>query len=185
MRAQGGAEIEMSALFADVRGSTPLAEKLGPTRMREIIDRFYTAGVEVLCHGGAMVDRFMGDQIVGYFVPLYASAHARSAIETGLSLLKATGSVAGQEPWIPIGIGVHTGTAFVGTVGRANGLLELTAIGENINVAARLASVAAAGELMCSEAAYVASGLDHPAESRELTLKGVSGNVSVRVLHGN
>jgi adenylate cyclase len=182
MRAQGGAEIEMSALFADVRGSTPLAEQLGPTRMREIIDRFYTAGVEVLCRGGAMVDRFMGDQIVGYFVPLYATAHARSAIETGLALLKATGSIAGQEPWIPIGVGVHTGRAFVGTVGRANGLLELTAIGENINVAARLASVAAAGELVCSEAAYVASGIDHPAERRELTLKGVSGNVSVQVL---
>jgi len=182
MRAQGGAEIEMSALFADVRGSTPLAEKLGPTRMREIIDRFYTAGVEVLCRGGAMVDRFMGDQIVGYFVPLYASAHARSAIETGLALLKATGSISGQEPWIPIGVGVHTGRAFVGTVGRANGLLELTAIGENINVAARLASVAAAGELVCSEVAYAASGIDHPTERRELELKGVSGNVSVRLL---
>jgi adenylate cyclase len=185
MRAQGGAEIEMSALFADVRGSTPLAEQLGPTRMREVIDRFYTEGVDVLCHGGAMVDRFMGDQIVGYFVPLYAPLHPRSAIETGLALLKATGNGSGQEPWIPIGVGVHTGEAFVGTVGRASGLLELTAIGENINVAARLASVAAAGELVCSEAAYVASGIDHPAERRELTLKGVSANVSVRVLRSN
>ena len=185
IKAEGGAEIAMSALFADVRGSVPLAEQLGPTRMREIVDRFYTAGVDVLCQGGAMVDRFMGDQIVGYFVPLYATAHARSAIETGLALLKETGSGPGKEPWIPIGVGVHTGTAFVGTVGRANGLLELTAIGENINVAARLGSVAAAGELVCSEAAYLASGVDYPAERRELTLKGVSENVSVRVLRSD
>jgi class 3 adenylate cyclase len=64
-------------------------------------------------------------------------------------------------------------------------LLELTAIGENINVAARLASVAAPGELLCSETAYVASGIDHPAERRDLTLKGVSANVSVRVLRSN
>ena len=182
IRAQGGAEIEMSALFADVRGSTPLAEQLGPTGTHKLIDRFYTAGVDVLCQGGAMVDRFMGDQIVGYFVPLYAPAHPRSAIETGLALLEATGHVAGHEPWIPIGVGVHTGKAFVGTVGRAGGLLELTAIGENVNVAARLASVAAAGELVCTEAAYAASGLAHPAERREMVLKGVSEPVSVRVL---
>jgi adenylate cyclase len=182
MQAEGGAEIEMTALFADVRGSTPLTEQLGPTHMRRIIDRFYTAGVDVLCHGGAMIDRFMGDQIVGYFVPLYAPAHSRSAIETGLELLRATGNVAGKEPWIPIGVGVHTGTAFVGTVGRAGGLLELTAIGESINVAARLASVAAAGELVCSESAYVASGVAHHAEPRELVLKGVSERVPVRIL---
>jgi class 3 adenylate cyclase len=77
---------------------------------------------------------------------------------------------------------VHTGEAFVGTVGRAGGLIELTAIGESINVAARLASVAAAGELVCSEAAYVASGLTHPGERREVVLKGVSAAVPVRVL---
>ena len=182
IKAEGGAEIEMSALFADVRGSTTLAEQLGPTRMREIIDRFYTAGVDVLCGGGAMVDRFMGDQIVGYFVPLYASMHARSAIETGLALLKTTGSLPGKTPWIPIGVGVHTGEAFVGTVGRAGGLLELTAIGESINVAARLASIAAAGELVCSEAAYVAAGVTHAAERREVVLKGVTVPISVRVL---
>src|ERR1700682_2202455 len=87
-------------------GSTPLAEQLGPTRMREIIDRFYTEGVDVLCHGGAMVDRFMGDQIVGYFVPLYAPVHPRSRSRRGLALLKATGNGSGQEPWIPIGVGV-------------------------------------------------------------------------------
>jgi adenylate cyclase len=146
MRGKGGAEIEMSALFADVRGPTPRAEQLGPTSTHEIIDRFYTAGIEFLCQGGALVDRFMGDQIVGYFVPLYAPAHPRKAIETGLASLRATGNRAGQEPWTPIGVGVNTGKAFVGTVGRASGLLELTAIGENVNVAARLASVAAAGE---------------------------------------
>jgi class 3 adenylate cyclase len=106
----------------------------------------------------------------------------RSAIETGLALLRATGNLAGQQSWIPIGVGVHSGEAFIGTVGRAGGLIELTAIGESINVAARLASVAAAGELVCSEAAYVASGLTHPGERREVVLKGVSAAVPVRVL---
>lgn len=185
IRSKGGAEIEMSALFADVRGSTPLAERLGPSGTYNVIDRFYTAGVDVLVHGGAMVDRFMGDQIVGYFVPLYAPDHARMAIETGVKLLRITGNGAGREPWIPIGVGVHTGRAFVGTVGRPGGLLELTALGENVNIAARLASVAGAGELLCSQASYAASGLELPAERRDMELKGVSEPVAVRVLRLN
>lgn len=180
--AKGGAEVAMSALFADVRGSMPLAERLGPTATHTIIDRFYSEGVDVLIHGGAMVDRFMGDQIVGYFVPLYASQHARSAIETGLALLNETGHGAGGTPWVPIGVGVHTGNAYVGTVGRPGGLVELTAIGEDVNVAARLASVAAAGELVCSETAFIASGLADTGERREIELKGVSHPVAVRVL---
>jgi adenylate cyclase len=184
-KAQGGAEIPLSALFADVRGSMPLAEQLGPTATHQIIDRFYSAGVDVLSRGGAMIDRFMGDQIVGYFVPLYAPAHARSAIETGLALLRATGNVAGREPWIPIGVGVHTGEAFVGTVGRASGLLELTAIGEDVNVAARLASVAQAGELVYSEDAHAAAAADYPGERRVVDLKGVSAPVAVRVMRAS
>jgi len=52
----------MSALFADVRGSRPLAERLGPSRTHSVIDRFYTEGVDPLVHGGAMGHRFMGDQ---------------------------------------------------------------------------------------------------------------------------
>jgi adenylate cyclase len=182
MAARGGAEIEISMLFADVRGSTPLAEQLGPKKTHEIIDRFYRVGVDILCQQGAMVDRFMGDQIVGYFAPLYAPEHAHSAIATGLDLLQATGNIPGQEPWIPIGVGVHTGTAYVGTVGRPGGMTELTAIGENVNLAARLASIAAPGELVTTETAYARSGLTHPSEAREVTLKGVSATVAVRVM---
>jgi adenylate cyclase len=185
VQGQGGAEVEMSALFADVRGSVPLAEQLGPAGTHRIIDRFYSSGIDVLAKGGAMIDRFMGDQIVGYFVPLYAPAHARIAIETGLALLRATGHGAGELPWIPIGVGVHTGEAFIGTVGRGSGLVELTAIGEDVNVAARLASVAGPGELICSEAACAAAGMDRATESREVPLKGVSQPVRVRVMRAD
>ena len=80
---------------------------------------------------------------------------------------------------------MHTGEAYIGTVGRGSGLVELTAIGEDVNVAARLASVAAAGELVTSEAAYAAAGIDRPAESREVTLKGVSQPVRVRVMRAD
>jgi adenylate cyclase len=181
---KGGAEVGMSALFADVRGSTPMAERLGATGTHAVMDRCYGTAIEVLIRGGALIDRFMGNQVVGYFVPGFAGGdHARHAIETGLELLRATGHLAGAEPWVPVGAGVHTGTAFIRTVGRAEGQLEVTALGEDVNIAARLASVAGTGELVCSEAADQTAALDLPGELRELTHKGVSAPVQVRTLH--
>jgi adenylate cyclase len=183
LKRKGGAEVEMSALFADVRGSTPLAESLGPNEMHALMDRFYSIGVEVLIQGGAIVDRFMGDQVCGFFVPALAGQdHARRAIQTGLQLLRATGNVAGQKALVPVGAGVQSGKAFIGTVGRRELVLELAATGEDVNVAARFASVAEAGELVCSEDAFQASHLDLAAEQRDLNLKGVSATIRARVL---
>jgi len=183
---KGGADVPITSLFADVRGSTPLGEQLGPKGMHDLIDRFYASGIDVLIGGGAIVDRFMGDQVVGYFVPgLAGPEHPRRAIETGLALLRATGNVGSAEPWIPIGVGIHSGTAYVGTVGRTDTLLELTAQGEDVVIAARLAALAAAGEVLATEAAYAAAGLDLPGERRELRLKGVSEPVAVRALRAS
>jgi len=180
-KSKGGAEIALSMLFADVRGSTPMSERLGATKFAEVMDRFYATGVEVLIRHDALIERFMGDQVVGYFVPGFAGpAHARAAVDAGLDLLGATGHAPGQEAWVPVGVGVHTGVAFVGTVGTE--VLELTALGEAVTLAARLASVAADGELLVSEAAYAAAELRAPAESRQLELKGMTAPVSVRVL---
>ena len=180
---RGGAEVELTSLFADVRGSTPLAEQLGPTGTHTLMDRFYSEGTEILMRSGALIERFMGDQIVGYFVPGYAGpSHARVAVDAALKLLRATGNAAGVARWVPIGVGVHTGNAFVGTVGRADGMVDLTAIGEDVNVAARLASAAGPGEIVLSERTYLAAGPGPDGQRRELTLKGVSGVVHVRVL---
>ncbi len=183
MQNKGGAKVELTALFADVRGSTPMAERLGAAGIHDVMDRFYSEGVDALVRGGALVERFMGDQIVGYFVPGYAGRdHAKRALETALEVLRITGNVGERTAWLPVGVGVHTGTAFVGTVGRPGGLLEMTALGEDMNVAARLASEAAAGEAVCSEVAFRSAGLDLVSEQRVLILKGVSEPVSVRVV---
>lgn len=89
---RGGAEVELTSLFADVRGSTPLAEQLGPTGTHTLMDRFYTEGTEILMRSGALIERFMGDQIVGYFVPGYAGAsHARVAVDAALKLFAGDG----------------------------------------------------------------------------------------------
>jgi adenylate cyclase len=182
IRNKAGAEIPLSFLFADVRGSTPLGEKLGPRALHDLMNRFYETGVDALIAHGALIDRFMGDQVVGYFVPGFAGPHhARQAVLCGLAILQATGH-GEQWPWVPVGAGVHTGDAFVGSVGKGQDLAELTAIGDAVNVAARLASVAGVGELVVSEEAFAAAGLDGDHERRELNLKGVTEPVKVRVL---
>jgi class 3 adenylate cyclase len=101
-------------------------------------------------------------------------------------ILQATGHGAPEGPWIPIGAGVHTGTAFVGAVGSSDGTFDITVLGDAANTAARLSSNAAQGEIVISSAAGEAAGPDFPAldnlEVRELELKGKREPVSVRVL---
>jgi adenylate cyclase len=169
----GGAEIDASFLFADVRGSTTLAEQVSPTEFRRQLDRFYETASRVLVDHDGIVDKFVGDEVVGMFIPaLTHDAHAARAIDAALSLLAATGHGSADGPWLPIGIGVHTGIAFVGTVGPAP-VTEMTALGDVVNTAARLASAAGAGEVLMTAVAASAAGFDTVGQERRLlALKG-------------
>jgi adenylate cyclase len=181
---RGGIELECSFLFADVRGSTPLGERLGPTAVRALMDRFYDAAVRVLIEHDAIVDKFVGDEVIGIFIPgLAGERHAAAAVAAARALMAATGN-ATDAPWVPIGAGVNTGVAFVGTIGDAPHI-ELTALGDPVNVAARLASAAAAGEILVTIATARAAELNEAGlERRSLELKGKSEPVSVLVLTG-
>ncbi|MCV0402847.1 MAG: adenylate/guanylate cyclase domain-containing protein [Chloroflexi bacterium] len=176
-----GAEIECSLLFADVRGSTAMAEKLRPSEFRAQMDRFFSVAAARLIDHEAIIDKFVGDEVVAIFVPgLTGGKHAAKAIAAGRSLLRAT-AADGESP-MPIGIGVNTGVAYVGAVGSGENV-TLSAMGDAVNVAARLASTAGAGELLVSAASAVAGALDEGgAEQRRLELKGKSEPVEVVVL---
>lgn len=170
----GGAEINMTMLFADVRGSTALAERRSPSEFRELINQFYHQASDVLLAADAIIDRLIGDEVVGIFVPGMAGPdHTARAIQAALDILRVTGHTDPQGPWIPVGSGVHTGVSYVGTVGSEGGAIDLTALGDVPNVAARLASRAARGQLIVSEEARRQAGID-PTNlvRRSLTLKG-------------
>jgi adenylate cyclase len=178
----GGAEIECTMLFADVRGSTALAERLPPRDFNRLMGRFYDTGAQVLVEHDAFVDKFVGDEIIGIFVPsLATAAHARRGVDAALALLRATGHGSAEGPWVPIGIGVNTGSAYVGSIGEGNDR-ELTAMGDMVNVTARLSSVAAAGELLVTAAGAAAAGLAPELERRSLDLKGKTEAVEVVAL---
>jgi adenylate cyclase len=179
---RGGAEVECSVVFADVRGSTAMAESMRPSAVHALMDRFFTVAAQVLVDHDAIVDRFVGDQAIGIFVPaLTQERHAERAIEAARALLTATGH-RDRAPWIPIGAGVHTGVAFVGCVG-SDSHIDLTALGDMVNTAARLASTAATGEVLATldaarKANLDATGLEH----RDLALRGKDAPTSVIVL---
>ena len=168
----GGAEVEGSMLFADIRGSTALAEKMTPTEFRSLLDRFYTTASQLVFAHDGMLDKFVGDELVAIFPPmLSAERHTERAVETALDLLRATGHADPGGPWVPLGAGVHTGRAWFGAVGEG-GHVELTTVGDPINVTARLASLAEAGEIIVSAEAADKAGLDPALPRRTLQLKG-------------
>jgi adenylate cyclase len=183
----GGAEVSLTMLFADVRGSTTLAEQMSAREFSQLINRFYTVATHVLIQTDAMVDRLMGDEAIGLYIPGFAGPeHPRKAIEAAQDLLRLTGHRDSKGPWLPVGIGVHTGTAYVGVVGTEDSTADFTALGDNVNITARLASQAAPGEILISEATYSAAHLNFEhLEHRQMELKGKSERIGVHVLHVN
>jgi adenylate cyclase len=182
---KGGAEIVMTMLFADVRGSTTLAEQMSASEFTRLMNRFYTVANQVLTRTDAFVDKLVGDEIIGHYIPGFCGGdHANLAIEAAQELLHVTGHGTADGPWLPIGVGVHTGLVYFGVVGDAAGYVDFTAMGDNVNVTARLTARANAGEALISDAAYATAGLeDDIPERRALELKGKSEVVCVRVLH--
>ena len=183
-RHQGGTELELSLLFADVRGSTSLAEGMSPTAFSSLIDRFYQVTTSILFRRYAFIEKLIGDEVTGFFVPGFAGPnHARVAIEAGREILEATGHGRPGGPWIPIGVGVHTGLAFVGAIGAGAGTTDIAVLGDNVNTAARLASQAGIGELLVSRDAIHASGIEFPSlEIRHLELKGRAEPIEAGVI---
>jgi adenylate cyclase len=179
-----GAEVELTMIFADVRDSTPLAESKGPSEFKEIIGRFYKETSKVLIERNAMVNRLMGDEVIALFVPRFVGKnHAQVALDAAKDLLRVTGHGGGNDPWVPVGIGIHTGTAYVGAVGAADAVSEIAVLGSAANMCARLSSKAASGEILISADSVKSGNLDvEGLESSSLELKGVSQPVLVRVM---
>jgi adenylate cyclase len=181
---QGGAEVELSLLFADVRGSTTLAESMSPSAFSTLINRFYDVAARIMVNTDALIDKIIGDQVAGMYVPSLAGKdHARKAVAAAQQLLHDTGHHSVDGPWVPIGIGVYTGVAFVGSVGQGSGLSDITVLGDAPNTAARLASNAKQGEVLISDSTYRELDINlGNLEKRSLELKGKNQPVTVHVL---
>lgn len=182
----GGAEVELTMLFVDVRGSTTIAENMNTLEFSRLMNRFYEAAIKVLVRADAFIDKLVGDEVTALFIPGYAGKdHAHKAVEAGKALLQVTGHGSSRGPWVPVGVGIHTGTAWVGSiVGASGAAADFTALGDNVNIAARLASNAGPGEVLISESTYKNAQVNNASlEKRTLELKGKSEKFVVRVMN--
>ena len=185
-KAAGGAEVELSLLFADIRGSTAIAETMSAAEYRAILDHFYAAASVAVDGYGGIIDKLLGDGVMAMFLPGFATEgrHAGGAIGAARDLVVATQAIkVGSGSSLPVGVGVHTGIAFVGSIEVTPGTFDFTALGDAVNTASRLGSDAAAGEVLVSSDSVEAADFDTAGlEARELPLRGKSQTMTAWVV---
>ena len=180
-----GAEIPVSLVFADIRGSTGIGERTSPSEFRAFLDSFYQLSSRAILDNDGIVDKFVGDEAIGlFFAGISGEKHVAAAIRAAQALLEAVGRAdATPSGPIPVGAAVHSGLAFVGSTGADQTVTDFTALGDVVNITARLAGAAAAGELLVSVTAAEAGDLDSSAvEHRTLDVRGRSDPVEVVAL---
>jgi adenylate cyclase len=180
----GGAEVDTGILFADIRGFTSYSEGRAPEEVAQLANRFYAVASNVLAAHDAVIDKLVGDEVMALWVPGFAGRehYIEKMIAAADHLLRSVGYGSGGEPWLPIGIGLDRGVAFVGNVGSGD-VKDFTAIGDVVNTAARLQSEAKMGQIVMSERVYENARARYPdAPMVSLELKGKSEPVQARVV---
>ena len=139
---------QITVLFCDIVGSTPLARTLDPEDLREILTTYQASvGAEVARHKGH-VARFVGDGVLAYFGwPNADEAHAESAVRAGLAIIEAL-----RPQQLPARIGIATGLVVTGDLVGVGPAQTVTAVGETPNLAARLQALAQPNTIVVSEA---------------------------------
>ena len=167
----GGMTMEAGVLFADIRGFTSLSERSDPAAVSALLRRYYAAAEDVL-FPEAVIDKLIGDEVMALYLPIYGRFEeaAPLMLDHARRLLAAVGYGGAEGPFAEVGVGLDYGEAFVGNVG-GDTYTDFTAIGDVVNVAARLQGTAAGGEIVAS--ARLVERLDPvPGEPIELELKG-------------
>ncbi len=172
----GGIEIDIGLVFADVRGSTTMGEQSTATEFAARLNEFYATATDVLIHHDGLVDKLIGDEVMALFIPgISGSDYRRKAAIAALDLAAAVGD-------LPVGVAANAGVAFVGNVGSGT-VMDFTALGDAVNVGARLQAHASPGEVVLSSALYELVASDHPgARSELIEVRGRDEPVPIAVL---
>ena len=184
----GGAEIDMSMLYVDVRQSTEYAVQHTAADVSERINQFLNLAIDIITANDGFIQAFYGDCIVAAWPPGFCgSDHAIKSQNAALALVHDKRMVAQDGKPIPIGVGVHSGKVFISTVSALKGTFrDVSIFGSNVNLTARLASRAKAQEVLASAENIIAADAQIDDFECELAeLKGFSDPVKVYKIAGS
>lgn len=157
----GGHLQDVTVFFADIEDFTTLAEYIEPAELLSVLNQYHELVVEIVLSNGGTIDKFIGDAVMAlYNTPLPQEDHPLRAVKTATEILAA---LPGFHEGLPeafrlkINFGVHSGPAIVGNVGSPE-IMDFTAVGDTVNVAARLQSLSENGQILISEATQMQLG---------------------------
>ena len=157
----GGEKRPVTIMFCDIRGFTPLSEGLSPERLVEFLNEHFTAMTKIVFQHGGTLDKYIGDEVMALFGAPFTSQDDRAlAVRAGLAMQERNkilneGRKKRGFPPFEIGIGINTGEVFTGYIGSPE-RLDYSVIGDHVNIAARLCSVAGPGKVIIGEQTYEA-----------------------------
>jgi class 3 adenylate cyclase len=153
----GGTLQEVTVLFADLEGFTSISEYTEPEKLLNVLNEYHTMLVGAIRDHGGTIDKFMGDGVMAlYNTPLHQEDHARRAVQTALDIRDQLPQFRQQFEVLfrmPINFGIHTGKAIIGNVGAPD-MMNFTAVGDTVNLAARLQGISTGGRILISEATF-------------------------------
>jgi len=177
-------QTEATVLFCDIEGFTQLTESLGPVKIVDVLNAFFSAMVDILEQHGGVVTQFQGDAILATFnVPVTDANHARNAIQAAQQMLDCTASSKFDGETLNIRIGINTGSVVAGAIG-AKGRLNYTVHGDAVNLAARLEALNKeyGSRLLISESSAAQAGDFELSRIGEVTVRGQTSSINLFTL---
>jgi adenylate cyclase len=186
--ALGGKRVDITILFADIRGFTSYSETQSPEQLVSVLNRYLAAGAEAVLEEEGTVDKFLGDAVMAWYnAPIPQADHTMKAIRTALKLRDRVAqlhTVLPPEAQLAFGVGIHYGDAILGLIGTEK-RLEYTAIGDSVNTTKRLQENAGKNQIVISGVAYErVKDRINVAEMEPMTLKGKREPVPVYEILG-
>ena len=190
----GGDRREMSYLFMDIIGFTPISEfyknKDDPEGLVVLVNEFLDDMTNIILNNGGMVDKFMGDCIMAVFnAPIDMPNHAEMAVKSGIEIEEAINELKREYkerdlPDINVGTGINTGTCIVGNMGSES-RFDYSVIGDAVNTASRIESNGIPGKVAISDSTFQSAGGEEfikYSEIREITVKGKSEPLKIYIV---
>ena len=152
----GGQKLDATILYCDIRGFTPLSEGLNPDALVELLNEHFTAMTRIVFEYKGTLDKFIGDEVMALFgAPFSAVDDALLAVQAAIAMQEKNASLNKERteqglPNFEIGIGINSGNVFAGYIGSPD-RLDYTVMGDGVNIASRLCSVAREGQIIIGQ----------------------------------